>query len=145
MRKTVAPSQSLSEQEVQTEPESESSGSEVPPTIHYPGEQAVAPNAAASSEEVRKLYGLPPREKPKPVDYVGGKLRITIVANKSYITVQAQGLTKPTMLVGLEKRMADAHGKSMEQVILQLWDIVIRQTIVSKDVAVSKRQELLEA
>ena len=37
MRKTVAPSQSLSEQEVQTEPESESSGSEVPPTIHYPG------------------------------------------------------------------------------------------------------------
>ena len=151
MRKASVPSHSPSEQDAQTEKESEesseSSEEAPPPTIDYPGEEVRAPNGAAAAcpAGIRSQYGLPPREKPKPADYVGGKLRITIVEKKSYITVQAQGAAKPTMLVGLEKRMADAHGKIMQQVILQIWDAIISEGIVSKDAACNKRQELLDA
>jgi len=140
----------LETEAVGEEAEEEIENLEDVPTLDYPeppadiqGDPLQEPPVDPAG--VRKLYGLPPREKPKPVEYVGGKLRIVIVEKKSYITVQAEGSVKPTMLIGCEKNMALAHDKDMEQIILGLWDAIISEGIVTKEAAANKKQQLLSA
>lgn len=122
------------------DPAAEDSAADIAPTIAYPSPSPPQEEASeATPGDVRKLYGLNRREKPKTTDYPGGKLRITIAASKSYITVQPEGSAKQTMLVGVEKSMAIAKGKSMEDTIMFLWDSILADSITDKQVAVEKR------
>ena len=115
------------------------SDSDVPSTKEYASpRQSEGEAETPTPEQIRGDYGLE-LVKPKSQMHNGGKLAITIVALKGYITWNGK------CWVNLTNSQASSAGKRHGDVLIQTFNNILSKSLCSKEEVVAERDAILQA